>query len=175
MSTTKNISSSSSYGMEVTAIYYVTNWWFLNANSSVFNYKINSDSVTKDKVVYHFKVISNMSIPKIINIQLSGNYRSGMITTQGEMLPFYSVDAGLRKDILKNKGALTLSVSDVFNTMQFRMKAADTGFTQIMNRKRESRIVFVGFTYRFGQQAKKGKQDRQQQDNNDIRMDDNMF
>ena len=81
MSTTKNISSSSSYGMEVTAIYYVTNWWFLNANSSVFNYKINSDSVTKDKVVYHFKVISNMSIPKIINIQLSGNYRSGMITT----------------------------------------------------------------------------------------------
>ena len=62
-----------------------------------------------------------------------------------------SVDAGLKKDFLKNKMAsLTLAVSDVFNTRQYELNQAAPAFVQDYIRKRESRILRLTFTYRFG-------------------------
>ena len=100
-----------------------------------------------------------------------------MITTQGEMRPFYSVDAGVRKDVLKGKGTVILNVSDIFNTMQFGMKTTGETSYQDVIRKRESRIVYLGFTYRFGQasQQQKQKQERPDQNPDDSNQMNNMF
>ena len=46
--------------------------------------------------------------------------------------------------------AITLRVADIFNTLQFNFNAYGTGFESISRNKRESRIVYLGFSYRFG-------------------------
>jgi len=173
MITSVNMNKSSAYGFDVNAIVYLARWWFINASSSVFNYRIdatNVNGVSKQKMNYSFKLISNIMVPRVINFQVSGFYRTGFITPQGEMSPFYSVDAGLRKDVLKGKGTIIFNVSDIFNTMRFSMKASDVTFSQEMVRKRESRVLYLGFTYRFGEPAQQSqqrqRQNRQQEENN---------
>ncbi len=176
-STYDNLNSSSAYGMEMTGIYYVTKWWFLNANASVFHNTLNGKVPGKDTVITtkstntNFKLISNMTIPNVVSFQFSGFYRSGMRTLQSQMKPFYSFDAALRKDVLKGKGSVTLTVSDIFNTMTFHIITHNGNTSQDMERKRESRIIYLGFVYRFGQPVKK-KQDRSQQQDNGV--DNNM-
>ena len=52
--------------------------------------------------------------------------------------------------MLRDKGSLTLRVSDIFNTLQFNFNASGTGFEALTRNKRESRIAYLGFSYRFG-------------------------
>jgi hypothetical protein len=81
---------------------------------------------------------------------LSYNYQAPNITPQGTILPMQALDASLKKDVLKGKGNLSVRVSDVFNTRQFAIRTTGVNFTDEFVRKRESRIFFATFTYRFG-------------------------
>ena len=63
----------------------------------------------------------------------------------------YSVDFGLRKPILKGKGNITLRASDLFNTRNFSFYTETQGITSDATYQRESRIVYLGFTYSLRQ------------------------
>jgi len=60
------------------------------------------------------------------------------------------VDIGLRKDYMKSKLQLGLNVSDVFDIRQFNMEIVGNNFNSEAMRKRETRILTVSLTYRFG-------------------------
>ena len=51
---------------------------------------------------------------------------------------------------MKGKGSLTLRVSDVFNNFRFAFNTSADNFSQQSTRKRESRIGYISFMYRFG-------------------------
>ena len=55
--------------------------------------------------------------------------------------------------MLKERGSITLRVSDIFNTLQFNFNAYGPGFESVARNKRESRIAYLGFSYRFGNAA----------------------
>lgn len=78
------------------------------------------------------------------------SYCSPVVTAQGARLAQYSADFTAKQTVLKDKGSLTLRVSDLFNTRQFNNNAAGPGFEVRSRNKREPRIVYLGFTYRFG-------------------------
>jgi len=161
-----NLNNSSAYGMEITAIYYLTKWWYLNANGSLYNYTIdgsNLGSGKKEALSYQGKLISNISVPGSFSLQLTGFYNSKRINIDGEMLPFYAVEGGVQKEVLKGKGTINLRVSDIFNTMAFRMSTYSETLIQEMERRRESRVVYLGFTYRFGKQSKLRKPGEQRE------------
>jgi iron complex outermembrane recepter protein len=167
-----NLNSSTSYGVDLTAIYYINKWWNLNMNGSVYNQSIDASNLNygishRRGTLYNAKIISTVSVPGNYSFQLSGFYRSGMLTPQGTMKAFYSADAGIRKDVLKGKGTLTFTISDIFKTMRFAMTSGDLTFNQDQLRTRESRIVFLGFTYRFGQVIQQKPKDKPDQSNPD--------
>jgi hypothetical protein len=56
----------------------------------------------------------------------------------------------LKKDAFKNKGTFTLSVTDIFDQMRFRINTSGSNFSQEVERKRETRIATLTFNYRFG-------------------------
>ena len=51
---------------------------------------------------------------------------------------------------MKSKMQLGLNLSDVFDIRQFNMEIAGSNFNSEAMRKRETRILTVSLTYRFG-------------------------
>ena len=72
---------------------------------------------------------------------------------------FFGVDMGMQKSILKTKGTVKASVSDVFNTLRFRGVSEFAGQRSNVMARWESQQVKLNFTYRFGNnQVKSAKQ-----------------
>ena len=91
-----------------------------------------------------------------------------MITPQGTMKPMTSVDAAIKKDFWKDKVSLSIRVSDIFNTMKFSTTVLGDGFTGTLERKRETRIAFLTFTYKINGGVKQKSKPQQQEDKNNL-------
>lgn len=162
-----NLANSSSYGVEFVLNQDITRWWKANGNFSYFMATIQGDPNTPDVLTrsnssWNARVNSNMTIMKGFDTQVSINYRSPFIVPQGEIKSFFNVDLGVKKDVLKGRGAVSLRVSDIFNTLRFRIDRFGEGFTGFTEGKRESRIAFIGFTYRFGKQIQQLQREREE-------------
>lgn len=159
--TSENLSSGKSYGIEIVAEQTIVKWWRVNANFSYFRTIIEGDkentSLTNDNYSWTSKLNSNMMLPKGIMFQLSGFYRGPMVTAQGEMAAMYSADIALKKDFLKDKLSVSFRLSDVFKTQQFKMTASGDNFSLEHTRKRDSRVAYIGISYKINQGLKNKK------------------
>jgi len=151
--TSKNMSKGISYGLEFVLQHDLFKWWNINLNYSYFRNKIegtaDSTSLTNSNYTWTARLNSNMTIWKSLDIQLIGNYRAPMVNIQGTMDASYNVDIAMKKDFYKGNLSLSLRASDIFNTQQFNMHRSGDGFIIDMKHKRESRIVYLGLTYKI--------------------------
>lgn len=152
--TYENIAGSESYGIELIANFKPLKWWNLNAS---FNwYRSISDGsnlesdLEADATSWFLRGMSTWKWGNGWEAQVSGRYKAPQIILQGEFSGFLSIDAALQKSILDKKGSLNLRVSDIFNTREFDFETVGADFFQEGNRKRESRFVYLTFSYRFG-------------------------
>jgi len=93
--------------------------------------------------------------------EISGFYNSPSIS-QGtfKSIAMWAVDAGLLKTILKGQGTLKLSVSDIFNSMQWQGTSQFGGQFSKVDVKWESRQFKANFAYRFGNTLVKSARQR---------------
>ncbi|MCX8010252.1 MAG: TonB-dependent receptor [Ignavibacteria bacterium] len=78
-----------------------------------------------------------------------GDFYGPTVTAQTKMKAMYSLDAAVRKDFFNGDLSVTLRVSDIFNTRKFGSETIGNGFSTITERRMDSRIVFLGISYRF--------------------------
>lgn len=151
-----NLNKSSNYGIDVTYVGDLKKWLNINANASFFYYQVDASNLlanlTNQGFSYTAKLVANVKLPKGYNLQLMENYRGKVQRAIGTIAPINYVDISVRKEVLKGKGTLNVSFSDIFNQRQFHILIADKGqgFSQDMVRKMESRIFLISFNYRFG-------------------------
>ena len=100
---------------------------------------------------------NSFTATKKLSLQLALNYRSPINTSQGTRSANYNVDAAAKYNVLGDKGTFTLRVADVFNTLRYNSTAFGPGLATDVRFKRESRIAYLGFAYRFGQNQAKSK------------------
>ncbi|WP_210521001.1 TonB-dependent receptor domain-containing protein [Hymenobacter terricola] len=168
-----NVGQETNYGVELVASTPVTSIWKLNANASAFRRIIKGSAPTNvdfnnSNIVYTGRLNTTVSPTKKLDLQVSANYRSPVVSAQGQRLTQFSADFAAKQTVLRDKGSLTLRVSDIFNTLQFNFNAYGPGFESLARNKRESRVVYLGFTYRFGNEnaASRNKPKPEQQDDN---------
>ncbi|GAB3180039.1 TonB-dependent receptor [Telluribacter humicola] len=163
-----NLARSYSYGIELVANQDIVRWWKANGNFSYFFRSIIGGDpdlpnvLTQTNRSWTARVNNSFTFAKGFDGQLSVNYRSPFIIPQGEILGFFNVDFGMKKDVMNGRGTVNLRVSDIFNTLKFRIRTYGEGFESYMLGKRETRIAFIGFTYRFGKQIKQLQREREQ-------------
>ncbi|HEY0611101.1 MAG TPA: TonB-dependent receptor [Chitinophaga sp.] len=181
LTTFVNADNNNSYGAELTLKNTFFKIWDVTTNVNLYQteltYTQDKQRYKNSNFSWMAKINSELKLPANFTLQISGNYQAptialpsggggggggrgggggggfGMVpvSAQGTIKGMSSVDAGLKKDFLKNKTAsLTLAVSDVFNTRQYELNQAAPAFVQDYIRKRESRILRLTFTYRFG-------------------------
>ena len=161
----QNLSSAENFGLELIGSGQLTEKTSLNGSANFFRTRITDGSegeLNADGYGWNAKLMALSRLGSGWETQVSGRYRSPRPHPQGEISGFYTADVSIKKDILEGKGSLSLRVRDVFNTSQFNFVTSDETFYQISDRKRETRIGYLTFSYRFGKEKKgrRGKRGR---------------
>jgi outer membrane receptor protein involved in Fe transport len=171
----ENIGSSYQMGLEWVTTYSFTKWFNTLTSVNVYNNRISGTvggmAFDNSNVMSNIRQMANLKFKKIIDIQFTYNYRSPFLGPQGKSIPMKWLDFGTTVQVLKNKGTVTLTISDIFNTRQFGMNLVMPNVNQQFLRKMESRILYVGFNYRFGSTTgftKPKKKETQEQRMDDI-------
>ena len=137
---------------------------FANMNMNYSRYKANfgaGRTIDLDAAAFNIYMQHSFKLGKGYTGEISGWYNSPSIW-QGtfKSKSMGSVDAGLQKQILKGKGNLKLSVSDIFYTMRWSGTSNFAGQLLTASGNWESRQFKINFSYRFGKLTVKSARQR---------------
>ena len=142
-------------------------WWsaFANVNTYYSHYKANFGGgnrvINLDVVAATFFMQNTFNLGKGWTGELSGWYSTPSIW-QGtfKSSQIWSVDGGFQKTVLKGKGNIKASVSDIFRTIKWKGTSDFTGQRTIASGNFDSRVFKLNFTYRFGNNNVKASRQR---------------
>jgi hypothetical protein len=153
VTTTKpmNLATDKDWGANLSYNLHVLPTWNIATNLNLEYSELKGANISNEYVTYGMNVNSNLRLPRNINIQMNGHYRSPRVTPQGTAKAMNGVDIGIRKEMLKNNAlAISLNLSDVLNTEQYSSHFASDAFVQDYSRKRTTRYLRINIRYRFG-------------------------
>ena len=164
-----NLSSQDRYGFEFTTNYNPNKWWKITNSFNFFksvsagNY--NGISYDSENVSWFTRLNSRISLPAGIDWQTSGMYMGPSESARSKRKGMVSLNLAFSKDILKEKGTLSLNVSDLLNTR--KRESTDYSPTTIAENEFQwrKRQVMLNFTYRFNEKKKPQRQQGEENGN----------
>ncbi|MDN3204588.1 TonB-dependent receptor domain-containing protein [Algoriphagus sediminis] len=148
-----NLLFSESYGLEFIGTSEVNEWYSLNGGATFSRIVVDASNIgeefTNSGFTFNAKLNQDFKLPLGINFQLSANYESPQIQAQGQSLAVYFVDTSVQKSFFENRGSVTLSVRDIFDTRRYAGNALTDTFSQESFSKDETRILLVSARYNF--------------------------
>ena len=168
-----NIATRRDVGIALSAYFPISKIWTTNIYGNLANNKyngaLNGGVLNVNSTMFMGNMTNQFKFKKGWSAELSGFYRSKGIEGQIVANEMWSVSTGVQKQVLKNRGTIKLSVSDVFNSQRFVGYVQYQDIDVRINEKNDTRRASLTFTYRFGkavqqQQRRKtgGASDEQQ-------------
>ena len=158
----ENLATRDDIGFEFNFSYNPVKWLRINGDMNLFRSITDGtnfgDDFSADTYTMSGRLTTRTTIKKKTDVQIRFNYRAPRETTQGRTKAMAMMDFGANRDILKNKGTLTLSIRDVFNSRRRR------GIIDTENLFREEEFQWRGRTatltlnYRLNQKKRRGGQ-----------------
>jgi hypothetical protein len=150
-----NLAETHSYGAEAIVVRRWATWLNTTLSVNVFGLyfsEANAALLTASArgVGGYGRFIANINPTKAWGFQLSYDYSAPNPMAQGRMLPIHGMDFGIRYQTLADKLVLNLAVQDAFDTRIHRMQMAGPGFVSDGFFKRQTQIVMLTATWRFG-------------------------
>jgi outer membrane receptor protein involved in Fe transport len=160
--TLQNLTKSKSSGLELVFSTAIRNYMNINLSTNIFYNTIDASefgySKNKDIVSWSANASVGINFTRSTVLQINSNYSAKKLTPQGTNLPTFVLNTGFKQELIQRKATLTLTVSDVFNTFQSTYIIDTPDFYRKDIRKRSSRIIYLGFSYSFGNSSKKQKE-----------------
>jgi len=157
-----NLSTQDRYGYEFTANYNPFKWWRLSNSFNFFKSvtKGDYDNVNYDSedITWFTRLTSRVTLPGKIEWQTRGMYRAPYESAQSKRDGMVMLNLAFSKDILKEKGTLSLNVSDLLNSRKRKSESFTPNTYTIGEFQWRQRSITLNFTYRFNQKKKRGRQ-----------------
>lgn len=151
-----NLSKNQAYGLELISRADLTKKVNVTGNLNFFQSVFQGDASLgiNDNSGFNWNgnLTANASLTKNLSAQSSFFYSAPRIISQGTTQEIYSLDAGLRYDVLKSKGSISFNMRDVFNSRRYNTITDNGAFLQESERRRRGGIYSLTFSYRFGKQ-----------------------
>ncbi len=148
-----NFGNANTYGLEGIFTHNPFKFWSISLNASTYEVRIDNNtqalSLQRNQFIYFTKLINNFTPWRNGRIQIIGNYTSPVAIPQGERVAVYFVDIGIQQKVIKGKGRLGLTVTDIFNTQESGFRISDTNFEFSRIFKIDTRAVMLTFGYTF--------------------------
>lgn len=153
-----NVGYARNTGLELIGKNTFTKWWNITSNINAFYAQIvdvnnPTSNLNRENLTGNGRLQSNFKVWKGADFQISGYYMMPIAIAQGTFFGMNGIDVGFKKDIIPQKAFLTINISDVFNTRQFNAIQEGPNFYTEIKRKRETRVMTVNFTYKFGNES----------------------
>jgi outer membrane receptor protein involved in Fe transport len=175
-STFENIAQNLSAGAE----FVVKNRFFrkldLTTTINAYYYKLDGFTYTheesgtvvigkeSDDFSWNARMIANVALPKMISLQITGNYNAKRTIAQGHQKANYNIDAGIRKSF--NKISLSVNARDIFDSRKRHSVTSGSGFHQESENWWGGRQIGATVTYSFGNMKASRPNKRQMQEGN---------
>jgi iron complex outermembrane recepter protein len=166
-----NIAKQRQYGISVNTTVPVTKWWrsnvFVNAFNNKFDGIVNDTMISIKATTLQLNGSQQFNFAKTWSAEISGFYRTGGIegVIQGKSMGMLS--AGISKEIFQKKATIRLNVRDIFYTQGFRGISKYSNIDAKFTETRDSRVVNLGFTYRFSKGKMNGAPKRRASSSSD--------
>ncbi|MBM1106220.1 TonB-dependent receptor [Aurantibacter crassamenti] len=149
----ENIGENNTTGIEFNGKYSPAKWMTLNGD---FNWSQFVREGTFESTVFDFngdqwtsKLMAKFKLPADFEVETTGSYQSEVKTVQGVRSDFLFMDMGVRKNIMKGKAVLNLSVRDLFASRINESLIAQND-SEVYSRGMRGTFVALGFSYGFG-------------------------
>ena len=149
----ENVGTNNTTGIEFNAKYMPSNWLTFTND---FNYSHFTREGAFEGTSFDFngnrwstRLTGKVKLFADIDVELTGNYRSGYRTIQQKVSENLFMDFGARKKILKGKAILNLSIRDVFASRVFESITEQPTF-YLRNFRQRGRFVTFGISVGFG-------------------------
>jgi len=155
----QNLSSDKAFGADVVLTFHPSDKLNFNVIPNVFYNQIDASNLgysgKKSTVTWSANFNGSYTLPWGMAMQLNSIYKSARLTPQGKFLPSFVLNIGLREEVLKKKGSVYLTVSDLFKSQRQVAELQSQFLMQQVNQRSNSRIFYLGFNYNFGIMKKK--------------------
>lgn len=151
-----NIDSTEEIGFDFEAYLNITDKWSIYFGSSTYNYKdkgtFSENKIELDKWA-NYSILSNdisflkdNSLTAAITLVYIGENVQGLQTVHERWDTYLT----MAKTIFKNKGSISLSVSDFFNRQDFARTVRFLDQRSRISNDLDTRYISLGFRYKFG-------------------------
>jgi len=149
-----NLASSDNVSFTIAAPFKVKPWWNMITNASVYYQKYNGSlgttQLNNGKPSTDLRINNTFTFKNGWTAELNGSYNGsgqyGFMVTRAQ----WALGTGVQKTILKNKGTLRFSITDIFKTNDPGGLITYDNYIEKWHAIRESRVGTLSFSYRFG-------------------------
>ncbi|HEV7231834.1 MAG TPA: outer membrane beta-barrel protein, partial [Bacteroidia bacterium] len=138
-----------------------TKWWSITNNGNLYygQYVANLSQtpLNSGKVAFDINSNSTFTINKKLSAEMLAVYNSASIFGYLTVKPTWQLSVGMQCKVLKDKGNLKLSLSDIFWTMVDRGTTVLSNYNESFSVKRDTRMLYLSFTYNFGSSYQQGQ------------------
>ena len=172
--TTDNIGTLDNAYINISAPLPITKWWegYANVTGFLNHYKgVLPNGILNEKAFgFNYYIQNNFKLGKGWSTQLSSWFNAATREAIFKTRSLGSLDAAVKKNILKEKGSIRLTVTDIFNTQQWRQSVQFANMDFTYRRKWESRGVRLQFSWSFGKTKFAARERDTNQDANRIKV-----
>jgi hypothetical protein len=156
--TQSNIASLKQVGISINANNQVTKAWMssvsINGFHNIYKGVINNAPISLSATSVILNTTQQFKLTKTLSAEINGRVRSPWLEGVAKAKAIAMMGAGLSKQVMKNKGTVRLTVRDIFFSQRFRADARYGNVDFQVQDMNDSRVVALGFTYRFSKGKK---------------------
>lgn len=155
----QNLKGSQNIGAEVNVYFQLFKWWRINSSVNYYRNIIDGTNIGStyktDTYSWNGKVNTNFTLWKKSILQITANYQAPSYSPFIKNYGQYYMDISFRQDFFKKKMSISLRCADVFHTQKKVYEMNGVNYFISSDARRQSRIFFIGITYRpFGNSKK---------------------
>jgi len=154
-----NLATNSRFGFEFNLSYRPSKKWNINSNFNLYNNKVEGEyrniDYGSENLSWSMRLNNKLTLPGKIEWQTRMNYRGPREDAINKTKASYSTDLAFSKDILDEKGTLSLNVRDLFDSSGRISEAFRETFYSESKYRWSSRSFTLNMTYRINQKKKR--------------------
>lgn len=116
-------------------------------------------------------VMANFMLSKTFSGQITAEYESAQLISQGTENAKFSIDLGIRQTFMDRKLSLSLNVRDLLNSDRDNQTTSGAGFSQTTSSYFHGRMFGVSLSYNFGNTKPKPADMKKKEGSQDMNMD----
>jgi hypothetical protein len=153
-------------GTELMLTFFPFKWWNLNLMGNLYNYRVEGklygDPFSRESFNWSTRMNHTFRLGNATRIQLSVNYESPSVSSQGRSEGNWISNIAIRQDFWNRTLSATLQVRDIFGSATREFTSEGPGFYSHNKFIRQPRMLSFTLTYNINNY--KAERDRQSPD-----------